>query len=90
MELRSRPALASYHRSLREHKAADESLNYIALRLCSAPVHPLNARLTAAISSLMVTAPSPFVSKDGQASTDVVPSAMLTPLISSSTVTLPS
>ena len=56
----------------------------------AAAAQPVSARFTAAINSLMVTAPSPFALKDGQASTDIVPSAMLTPLISSSTVTLPS
>ena len=55
----------------------------------AAPGQPFNARFTAAMISSTVTAPSPLVSRDGQASGDVVPSAMFTPLINSSTVTLP-
>ena len=49
---------------------------------------PVSALFTALTSTSMVTAPSPLASKAGQTPSPIVPSAMSTPVISSSTVTV--
>jgi len=64
----------------------------VGLRVCvsvgvGSAGHPVSALFTALMSTSTVTVPSPFASKAGQTLSRRVPSAMLTPVITSSTVT---